>query len=116
MFFGGQEYDTFDYSKKRKSKRDKLQGEFDIVMYNCNSIAIIEIKYKAREKDFEQLMKQPSIFKQLHPEYANFDIYLGLAAFHFDIGVEEEIIKQGIAVVKQVGDSVVINDEHLKVF
>jgi hypothetical protein len=30
--------------------------------------------------------------------------------------LEEECIKNGIAVIKQVGDTVVINDENLKVF
>jgi hypothetical protein len=30
--------------------------------------------------------------------------------------LEQECIKEGIAVIKQVGDTVVINDKHLKVF
>ena len=30
--------------------------------------------------------------------------------------LEEECIKQGIAIIKQIGDPVVIDDEHLKVF
>jgi len=35
---------------------------------------------------------------------------------HFNKKVEKESIKQGIAVIKQVGDAMVINDAHLKVF
>jgi len=30
--------------------------------------------------------------------------------------VEKEALKKGIAVIKQVGDTMVINDENLKVF
>jgi len=30
--------------------------------------------------------------------------------------LEQECMNQGIAIIKQVGDTVVINDEHLKVF
>jgi hypothetical protein len=30
--------------------------------------------------------------------------------------MEDECIHQGIAVIKQVGETVVIHDEHLKVF
>jgi hypothetical protein len=30
--------------------------------------------------------------------------------------LEQECIKEGIAVIKQVGDAIVINDKHLKVF
>jgi hypothetical protein len=35
-------------------------------------------------------------------------------AFYTEL--EEECINEGIAVIKQIGDSVVINDKHLKVF
>ena len=42
--------------------------------------------------------------------------YLGLAALTFEDHVEQNCIDQGIAVIKQVGDTVVINDEHLKVY
>jgi hypothetical protein len=30
--------------------------------------------------------------------------------------LEQECISEGIAVIKQIGDTVVINDEHLKIF
>jgi len=30
--------------------------------------------------------------------------------------LEEECIEKGIAIIKQVGDTVVINDENLKVY
>jgi hypothetical protein len=64
----------------------------------------------------EDLINKVPVFKQFYPQFANFDIYLGLAAFHFDTDTETETIKQGVAVIKQKGDSVVVNDEHLKVF
>ena len=48
--------------------------------------------------------------------YENVLVFLGLAAMSFDKGVEEESDKAGIAIVKQVGDTVVICDEHLKTF
>ena len=34
----------------------------------------------------------------------------------FDKGVEEESIKEGVAIIKQVGDTVVISEENLKTF
>ena len=116
MYFAGQEYDTMDSNKKRKVKGCKQQAQYDLVMYNCTSIVIIEIKYKAREADVEQVIKQASTFKQFFSEYANYDIYLGLAAFHFDGNTENNALNQGIAIVKQVGDTMVINDARLKVF
>jgi len=116
MQFAGQEYDSFTPNLKKKDKKLNLQGEYDLVMYNCTSIAIIEIKYKAREKDVQKLLMKAPIFKQLFPQYANYGLYLGLAAFHFEENTEEASIEQGIAVIKEVGNNVVINDKNLKLF
>jgi len=116
MQFAGQKYDEIDHNLSRKNKKLNLQGEYDLVLYNCTSVAIIEIKYKAREKDIEDLLKKAPIFKQLYPQYANYSLYLGLAAFHINRKVEKESKEKGIALIKQVGDSMVIYDDYLKVF
>jgi len=116
MQFAGQEYDEIDHGLRKKSKKLNLQSEYDLVLYNCTSVVIIEIKYKAREKDVIKLLTKAPIFKQLYPQYANYDIYLGLAAFHFEENTEIDSIEHGVAVIKQVGDTMVINDAHLKVF
>ena len=79
-------------------------------------MVIIEIKYKADSDDIETLLKKALTFKKLFPEYVNYELYLGLAGFSMNKKVEKEALKKGIAVIKQVGDTMVINDEHLKVF
>jgi len=43
-------------------------------------------------------------------------VYKSVEVRSFYEEVEQECIKQGIAIIKQVGDTVVINDEHLKRF
>jgi len=116
MQFAGQEYDEIDRNLRKKSKKLSLQSEYDLVLYNCTSVVIIEIKYKAREKDVVKLLAKAPIFKQLYPQYANYDMYLGLAAFHFEENTENDSIEHGIAVIKQIGDTMVINDAHLKIF
>jgi len=116
MEFAGQKYDSLDSGLKRKIKSLNLQGEYDLLLYNCTSVAIIEIKYSAEKKHIGWFLKRVAIFKQLFPQYANFDLYLGLAALHFKEGTEEETIANGIAIIKQVGKSMVIYDAHLKVF
>jgi outer membrane protein assembly factor BamD (BamD/ComL family) len=85
-------------------------------MYNCSSISIIEIKYKADKEDVEQVVKKADTFKKLFPEYKDYAIYLGLAGLHIDKSVEKEAIKQGVGIIKQVGKNMVISDAHLKVF
>ena len=116
MQFAGQEYDNIDHLSRRSSKKLNLKGEYDLVLYNCTSVVIIEIKYNARQKDVDKLLKKAPVFKQLFPQYTNFDLYLGLAAFHFEEHTESDAMANGIAIIKQVGENMVIFDEHLKVF
>ena len=116
MSFAGETYDEITPNLRKSIKTLRLQGEYDLVLYNCKSIVIIEIKYKAKKENVEELLQKAPVFKQLFPQYAHYDIYLGLAALHIDVRTEKESIKQGIAVIKQVGKTMVINDAHLKVF
>ena len=93
-----------------------LKDEYDIVLYNHNSVALIEVKYKANKNDIPQVLKKAETFRILFPNYKDFKIYLGLASMSFYLELEEECKKQGIAIIKQVGDKVVIYDENLKSF
>ena len=85
-------------------------------MYNHTSVAIIEVKFKAHENDIEKTLKKASTFRTFYPDYADFKVYLGLASLCFYPELEQKCTEQGIAIIKQVGDMVVINDAHLKVF
>jgi len=93
-----------------------LKDEYDIVLYNHSAVALIEVKYKAHKNDVEKVLKKAETFRILFPNYKDFKIYLGLASLSFYPELERECIAEGIAVIKQVGDTVVINDENLKVF
>lgn len=116
MSFAGQIFNGHLPNLTKKDKQLNLQGEYDLVLYNCTSAAIIEIKYKARKEDVENLINKVPVFKQLFPEYANYNLYLGLAAFHITKETEKASIQQGVAVIKQLGKSMVVNDAHLKVY
>jgi len=93
-----------------------VKNEYDIVLYNDTSVAIIEVKYKAHKNDLEKVLKKAETFRILFPYYKDFKVYLGLASLSFYPELERECINHGIAVIKQVGDTVVINDAHLKIF
>jgi hypothetical protein len=110
-FFG----ENFD--KIRKQIRGiELEDEYDILLINGKSVGIIEVKFKAHESDVPKVLRKTGTFRVNFPEYKNHQVYLGLATMSFYPELEEECIKEGIAIIKQVGDSVVINDKHLKVF
>jgi hypothetical protein len=100
----------------KKIKSINLEDEFDLVLFNCTSVAIIEVKYKAEKNHIEQLLKKPENFKKLFPEHSNLIIYLGLAGMSMKPEVKKEAMDNGIAVVKQVGGNMVLYDKDLKIF
>jgi hypothetical protein len=112
--FFGENFDKIE--KNVKPVTQKLQDEYDIVMYNHHAVAIIEVKFKVREKDITKVLKKAETFRILCPDYRDFKIYLGMASLNFCKELEAECLSQGIAIIKQVGDNVVINDTELKVF
>ena len=112
-FFG----DKFDDIQKNVSNYwQGLKDEYDIVLYNHTSVALIEVKYKAHKNDIPNVLRKAETYRILFPNYKDFKIYLGLASLSFYDDLEQECMKQGIAIIKQVGETVVINDAHLKVF
>jgi hypothetical protein len=112
--FFGEDFDIF--AKKLKNYWQGIEDEYDIVLYNHTSVALIEVKYKAHENDIPKVLNKANTFRILFPNYKDFKIYLGLASLSFYPELEQECIKQGIAIIKQVGDTVVIYDEQLKTF
>ena len=112
--FFGEHFD--DISKQLKNRWQGLEDEYDIVLYNHTAVAIIEVKYKSHPDNIPQVLKKADTFRILFPNYKDFKIYLGLASMSFAPDVEKECVNQGIAVIKQVGETVVINDANLKVF
>ena len=110
-FFG----EHFDQIKKNL-KGPETDDEYDILLINGKYIGIIEVKFKAHTDHIPKILKKAETLKINFPKYANHKIYLALATLALCEEVEEECIKQGIAIIKQVGDTIVIYDKHLKTF
>jgi hypothetical protein len=110
MEFAGVHFDDIstDFKLLRKTPDGKrIEDQFDIVMLNGDAVALIEIKYKAREDDPKQIVSQKvSNFRFLFPDYAKLKIYLGLAAFSFEENTEKEAKELGIGLLKQVGETI----------
>jgi hypothetical protein len=113
--FFGEKFDEIEKNLKPKKKKN-IEDEYDIVMSNGSSVAIVKVKFKAHTKDIDSVKNKANTYRILCPEYRDYKIYLGLASLSFYPELEQECIAQGIAVIKQVGDMVTINDSGLKVF
>ena len=112
---GGIHFDEIGKNVQKKSKR--LEDEYDIVLYNGDCIALIECKYKAHENDLRKLMdKKANNFKELFPFYKDYKIYLGLSSFSFYSELEGLAKQNGVAILKQKGDIMVVEADNLKAF
>ena len=110
-FFG----EKFDKIRKQVSGI-AVEDEYDILLINGKSVGIIEVKYKGHENDIPKVVRKAETFRRNFPDFQNHKVYLGLATLVFYPELEQGCINEGIAVIKQAGDTVVINDKHLKVY
>ena len=107
----GEKYDRIIHVKGKN-----VNDEYDFVLINGKTACIIEVKYKARNDDIAKALKKPSTFRINFPEYQNHRIYLAIAAFTIQENIELKCHNEGIAVIKQVGDKVIVCDKNLKEF
>jgi len=117
IFFGVEFDDIMSYCTPGNLLRnDYKRIEYDLVMFSDHTIAIIEVKGKAYLEDIPKIIKKSETFRLLDPDYADCKIYIGLVTIAFSPELEQECLKHGIAVIKQIDGTIVINDAHLKAY
>ena len=114
--FANEKFDMVEKNSKRS--RGELEAEFDLILLNGKSAAVIEVKYNAKPDNIriDKLIERVDIFKKLYPEYKNHNIYLGVAAMSFKSGLETKLHNAGIATIKQIGKKMVVFDKDVKAF
>ena len=112
--FGEEFYDVFKEESRQTNKG--FEDEYDILLFNGQAVCIVEVKYKADTNDVMQVLRKESTFRANFPEHNNKRLYLALASRSFHHLTEKACKDNGIAIMKQVGGTVVISDENLKVF
>ncbi len=106
-----------EISKNIKAKKHRLEDEYDIFMENGNCVALVEVKHKVRKQHIEQLIsKKVENFRILFPDYSGYKLYVGIAGLAFEHQTEELATENGIVVLKQKGDVMQINSEHMMAF
>ena len=98
---GGIHFD--DIAKNEFKHRGKTQEEYDIVMTNGNAVGIVEVKYKAHEKDVDKLERKMRNFKILYPLYKDYKLYGAIASFHFYDEAKEAALNRGFFVLQRTG-------------
>ena len=111
--------ESFDKIKKNLSYNNgTLEAEFDLVLFNGKSAALIEIKYNAKPDniDIETIIFRVEVFRILFPEFAHYNIYLGVAAMSFKKDLVCRLHRAGIATIRPVGKKMVVYNKKVKVF
>jgi hypothetical protein len=94
-----------------------VEDEYDIVLFNGTSVAIIETKYRVHKTFVNDLTtKKVSNFRQLFPEYAQHKIYLGVASMSFNADTLDYAHELGIGIIKQNGDTFEFDTENMKAY
>ncbi len=111
-FLGGLRYDSVERNVPNR-RRHRDEGEYDIVMYNGDTVALIEVKYKAHTNDIAKLLKnEPQSFRKTFTEYKDYKFYLGLASTVTYDKLITEAREAGIFLLTQRGQHIeVVNEE-----
>jgi len=100
-----------------RKHKGKTQEEYDLVLTNGDSIAVIEVKYKVHPNDIKKVKRKIENYRYLFPRDSNFKLYGAIAGFYIPSDAIEEAEKSGFFVLKRKGELIeTINRENLKVF
>lgn len=90
-----------------------IDDEFDILLVNGKSVAIVEVKYKVHPNDVAKLSKKIKNLKKL-PQYKDYEVYAGVAGFKIPKDVINLALKNGYFVLQRKGDVIQTFDKGLK--
>jgi len=97
--------------------KTEKRAQFDIVLLNGDSLALIEAKYKAEKEDVEEMIeKKLPNFRFLYPEYAEYKVYLGIGSLVLREQIIQEAKKLGIGLMQQNGDAVEYQTKWVRVY
>ena len=86
--------------------------EYDIVLFNGNSVMLISVKHHFHPKDVDHFLKEDiPVFKTLFPQYESYKIYGGVASLARDKITEKIAKENGLFVLTQSGDQPMLLNE-----
>jgi len=97
-----------------KAKRGRnILAEYDILLVNGESVAIVEVKYKAHLNDLDKLPKKIEQLKRL-PQYKGYKVYAGIATFFATDELIAKAKELGFFILQRRGEVIVTHSKNLK--
>ena len=118
MTFAGINFDFIARNWKKHSKKLNMKSEYDVILENGDTMALIETKYKVRKDDVSKLVAKETEnrFRKLFPNYNNYKILLGIGGMSFDDDAIKEAKENGVGIIKVIGDKVEYYTDGIKIY
>ncbi len=112
---GNMHFDIIDRNLQRH--KGHLQDEFDLVLVNGESVAVVEIKHKAHPDLIDEMLnKKLPNFRALFPHYEKLKLYGVIASMISNHELVEKAKKAGLFFLTQQGQHVVLVNDKAKAF
>lgn len=96
-------------SRNLNNHRGDLHEEYDLVLANSDTVAVIEIKAKAHVNDLEQMINQKMLnFPKLFKLYKDYHYYAGVATLVTNDVLIKKAQELGLFLLTQQGDHTAI--------
>ena len=92
-----------DVAKNMRTKYQKRDAEYDIVLMGKETVGIVEVKVKLRKSDIDTFLKSMSEFEDFFPNYKGFHKIGAVAALQVHPSVHAYAKKHGLYVFTQAG-------------
>jgi len=107
--------EKFDYAQENlKPHPIVLNDQYDLVLSNGSTIAIIEMKYKAKVDDVGRMFRKLETYRANFPVHKDYKIYLALASFRFSDAVRKRADEAGIVLIQQQGEKIEVISNNVR--
>ena len=103
-----------DLKKVKRNLKRKGEGEYDLVAVDGGRVLVVEVKNKLEKRMVDKFLEEKlPRFKELFPEYADYDVVAGMGALVVKDDVGRYAEKAGLYVLTQTdeGGAALLNRE-----
>jgi hypothetical protein len=109
MKVGKLQFDYIDRNFNRK--RNSIQSQYDIILYNDYKVLIVEVKHNFKKKYLLDFYKNIKNFKILFPEYKEFKIFGAIAGMTIEEDALLEAKEFGFFILTQNNQNIQMLNE-----